>query len=328
VVPTHDQLDEQLAAMPGVTRVARISGLPLGPSENVLTFTRPDQPPPLTGRGPVALIRAVDADYFATMSVPILAGRAFTPADREGAQRAVVISRRLADVFWPGEDPLGRPIQITGQAPAVIVGIAANVRSQALAREAQPELYVPHAQIGARAVTYVVQSELDSAQIVANARRVVQAHDARLPLISPGAMSDLVDVELARPRFYVLLLGLFAGLAVVLAAVGIYGVVAYAVTQRTREIGVRLALGARRGEVVRLIMWQGLGPAGLGVGIGLAAAVGMTRVIRGLLYEVQPQDPLTFSGATLLLLAVVAIACLIPATRATRIPPAQALRGD
>ena len=141
-------------------------------------------------------------------------------------------------------------------------------------------------------------------------------------------MNDLVDVELARPRFYVLLLGLFAGLAVVLAAVGIYGVVAYVVAQRTREIGVRMALGARRSEVVRLIMWQGLRPAVAGLVIGLAVAAAMTRVIRGLLYEVAPLDPATFAGATVLLLTVVALACLIPATRATRIPPSEALRGE
>jgi putative ABC transport system permease protein len=192
----------------------------------------------------------------------------------------------------------------------------------------QPEMYVPHAQAGTRAVMYVVQSTLDSVQVISNARRVIQAIDSRLPLIGPSAMSDVVDEQLARPRFYLLLLGLFATLAVVLAAVGIYGVVAYAVAQRTREIGVRIALGARRGEVVSLVAWQGLRPAAIGVTLGLVVAAAMGRVIRGLLYEVRPQDPATFAGATMLLLIVAAVACVIPAARAARIPPADALRAE
>jgi ABC-type antimicrobial peptide transport system permease subunit len=175
---------------------------------------------------------------------------------------------------------------------------------------------------------YVVQSTLDSVQVISNARRVIQAIDSRLPLIGPSAMSDVVDEQLARPRFYLLLLGLFATLAVVLAAVGIYGVVAYAVAQRTREIGVRIALGARRGEVVSLVAWQGLRPAAIGVTLGLVVAAAMGRVIRGLLYEVRPQDPATFAGATMLLLIVAAVACVIPAARAARIPPADALRAE
>jgi putative ABC transport system permease protein len=328
VVQTHARIDEQLAAMPGVTRVARISGLPLGPSENVNSFTRPDRPPPPPGQQPGALSRVVDPEYFETMAIPILAGRDFEPSDRDGAQRVVVISRRMADMFWPGEDPVGKPITISRQEPAVIVGVAANVRSQTLTTEALPEMYVPHAQTGARSMMYIVQSTLGSGQVISNARRIVQSIDSRLPLIAPGAMSDLVDEQLARPRFYLLLLGLFATLAVVLAAVGIYGVVAYAVAQRTREIGVRMALGARKGAVVWLVAWQGLRPAAFGVISGLIVAAATARAIRGLLYEVQPLDPATFAGATMLLLIVATVACVIPAARAARVPPADALRAE
>ena len=328
VVQTHARIDEQLGAMPGVTRVARISGLPLGPSENVNSFTQPDRPPPPPGQGLGALSRVVDPEYFDTMGIAIVAGRDFEPGDRDGAQRVVVISRRMADLYWPGEDPVGKPIRISRQDPAVIVGVAANVRSQTLTAEAQPEMYVPHAQTNTRALMYVLQSQLDSAQVIASARRVVQAIDSRLPLIGPSSMSDLVDEQLARPRFYLLLLGLFAALAVVLAAVGIYGVVAYAVAQRTREIGVRIALGARRDQVVSLVAWQGLRPVIVGAVIGLAVAAAMGRVIQGLLYDVRPQDPVTFAGATTLLVAVAVVACVIPAARAARIPPVDALRSE
>jgi putative ABC transport system permease protein len=326
VLATHERLDEQLRALPGVTHVARISGLPLGVSENVFNFTRPDQPPPPPGQAPVALYRVVDPEYFETMRIPLVAGRTFTPADRAGAQPAVVISRRMADMFWPGENPVGRPIQVNDGAPGLVVGVVADVRSQAVARQSDPEMYVPHAQTSLRSVMFVVRSSVNSAQVLSAARDVVRRLDPRLPLIFPGAMSDLVDEQLARPRFYLVLISLFAVLAVVLAAVGIYGVVAYVVTQRTREIGVRMALGAKQADVVTLMLWQGLRPAVLGMLVGLAVAVAAGRVIQGLLYEVQPHDPATIAGVSGVLLVVVLLACAIPARRASGVPPAEALR--
>jgi putative ABC transport system permease protein len=328
VIPTHELLHERLAALPGVLQVARISGLPLGVSEIVLSFSRPDQPPPPPGRGPVALYRVADAQYFDTLRIPVLAGRAFRPEDRDGSQPVVVISRRMADVFWPGEDPVGRPIEISGQDPAIIVGVVGNVRSQALARQADPEMYMPHAQTGSRSVMYVVKSPLPAGQVLAAAREVVQGMDSRLPLMFPSSMAELVGEQLARPRFYLALLAMFAGLAVVLAAVGVYGVVAYVVTQRTREIGVRMALGASPRGVVMLMLWQGLRPAVAGMAIGLVVAIGAGRLMQGLLHEVQPHDPLTLAGVSGVLLAVVLIACAIPAHRASSVPPAEAVRGD
>jgi putative ABC transport system permease protein len=328
VVSTHEELDARLAAIPGVSSVARISGLPLGPSENVLSFRRLDQPPPPPGQAPNALYRVVDPDYFPTMQVAVVRGRGFETGDRDGAQGAVVISERMAEMFWPGEDPLGRPLGISGRGPGVVVGVVANVRSQTLAAVAQPEMYVPHAQAQSRAMTFVVQSTQDSAQVLAAARQVVRRYDARLPLIGPSAMQALLDEQLARPRFYLMLLALFAVLAVSLAAVGLYGVVAYVVTQRTREIGVRMALGAARGEVVALMLWQGLRPAiaGMAAGAGLAYLGG--RALSGLLHEVQPHDPATFAVVVAMLFVVVIIACAIPARRASGVAPADALRGE
>jgi putative ABC transport system permease protein len=327
IVQTHDRLAEELKGIPGVTRLARISGLPLGVSENVMSFSRADRPPPPPGQTASSLFRIVDTNYFSTLKIPLLAGRPFAAADRTG-QGAVIISKRMADMFWPGENPIGRPVQTVNRDAAIVVGIVGNVRSQALAAEAQPEMYAPFGQATSRSLMYVVESALPPAQILSAAREVVRRVDARVPLMFPGSMQDLVDDQLARPRFYLVLIGLFATLAVVLAAVGIYGVVAYVVGQRTREIGVRIALGARQSEVVTLMLWQGLRPAAVGVVLGLAAAFAAGRVIRGLLYEIQPQDPFTFASVTVLLLVVVAIACAIPASRASRIPPADALRGE
>ncbi|MGE3273992.1 MAG: ABC transporter permease [Vicinamibacterales bacterium] len=329
VVTAYRDLDDRLRQVPGVTAVARIAGMPLGPSENVLNFTRPDRPPVAPGQAPLALYRVVAPGYFSVMGIPLVAGRDFTDDDRAGSAPAVIISERLAQEYWPGEDPVGRPIRVDQQQPAgLVVGVAADVRSSSLAGPPQPELYVPHAQTLARTMSYVLRSSSPPASVLAGARGTVQDFDRRLPLISPAAVSDLVDEALARPRFYLLLLGLFAAVAVGLAAVGVYGVVSYAVTERTREIGLRMALGADRGEVVRLMIWQGLGPALGGVALGLVLALAATRAMRGLLYGVGPGDPLTMTGVTLTLLAITLAACAIPAARASAVPPATALRGD
>lgn len=330
VVQAHDQLAEQFAAMPGVTKVARVSALPLGTAENVFSFAKSDEPPLPPGQNPSARHQSADANYFATMGIPVLAGRAFEPTDRAGAPEVAVISRRMADVYWPGQNPIGRPIRISSSSStsSTIVGVVGDVRSLEVTEAPQPEMYQPLAQTRPRTMRYILQSQLDSAQLLNGARQIVKNFDARLPLIGPGTVDALVDGHLARPRFYVLLLSLFSALAIVLASVGIYGVVAYVVSQRTREIGVRMALGARQREVVGLMLWQGLRPACAGVVLGIAVALAAGRAVSGLLYAVSPNDPATFAGVTLLLLAVVLVASAIPAKRASSVPPAESLRGD
>ncbi len=329
VVRGFDQIAERLAVAPGVQSVARISGLPLGPSENVQDFTRVDRPAPAPGTAPSALYRVVDAPYFQTMGIPILSGRAFSPSDRAGNPPVLIISRLMADRFWPGENPIGRRVLLSTAITALpwtIVGVAADVRSSSLSAPPQPEMYVPHAQTGTRAMTVVLRSALPAAEVLSASREAVRRFDQKLPLIRPGSESALVAREMARPQFYLVLLALFAGVAVALAAVGIYGVVAYTVAQRTREIGVRLALGAEPSEVVRLIMWDGLRPAALGLVIGAAGAIGAGRVIARFLYQVQPRDPLTMALVVATVIGVVLVACFIPSRRAARIPPAVALR--
>lgn len=330
VVQAHEQLTEQFAALPGIEQAASVSALPLSTAETTLTFVKTDEPPPGPGQAPIARVQAADANYFAVMGIPVLAGRAFTPADREGAPAVALISRRMADLFWPGQDPIGRPIRIGGAAGAnsTIVGIVGDVRSLEVTRAPQPEMYQPLAQTRVRTMRYILKSKLDSAQVLGAARQVVKTFDSRLPLIGPGSMDALVDGHLARPRFYLFLLSLFSALAVILAAVGIYGVVAYVVSQRTREIGVRMALGARQREVVGLMLWQGLRPAAAGVVVGIVVALAVGRAASGLLYTVRPTDPVTFAGVTAILMVVVVVASLIPAMRASSVPPAESLRGE
>jgi predicted permease len=329
VVQAFDQLKEQVAALPGVEQVGLVSALPLGTAENVFNFIRPDNPPASPGLTPRARHQSADANYFAVMGIPVIAGRAFTPADREGAPAVAIISKGMAEKFWPDVDPIGRPIDIGGEL-STIVGVVGDVRSLEVTQAPQPEMYQPHAQTRFRGMRFVVKTHtgIPASETLAAARDIVRRFDSRLPLLTPGTMEELVDGHLARPRFYLLLLSLFSGLAIVLAAVGIYGVVAYVVSQRTREIGVRMALGARQREVVTLMLLQGLRPAAAGVVVGIAAALGLGRLASGLLYTVRPTDPATFAGVTVVLMVVVVIASAVPAMRASAVPPSQALRGE
>jgi predicted lysophospholipase L1 biosynthesis ABC-type transport system permease subunit len=233
----------------------------------------------------------------------------------------------MADALFPQEEALGKLLQL-GRTQRLIVGIAANVRSQTLEQPAAEEMYLPEAQVAARALTFVLRSQLPPGEVISAARRVVQDTDRNLPLIRAGTLSDIVDQQVARPRFYMLLLTLFAVLAVSLAAIGTYGVVAYAVAQRTREIGVRLALGARPLQVVAIVLWQGCRPAAIGIAGGLAASLWVTRSLRGLLFEVPANDGVTFTVVTATLIALVLAACVVPARRAVRVSPARALRND
>ena len=324
---THETITERLAALPGTESVGRISGLPLGRSEDVMDVYRTDRPAPPPGQRPTALYRVVDPGYFRTMGIAMISGRNFSQADRAGAPRGVIISRAMAEQLFPGEDPVGRPVNVASL-DGVVIGVVADVRSSSLETAPQPEMYVAHLQVGTRAMTYVVKSRQPPARVLADARALVQSIDSQLPLIFPESMQQVLDRATSRPRFYLVLLGLFAVLAVALAAVGVYGVVAYAVSQRTREIGVRMALGAGRGQVLRLILWQGLRPALVGVTCGVAIALASGRVVSGQLYGVGAHDPLTFVAVTVLLLSIVVLACVAPACRATRVPPAAALRGE
>jgi putative ABC transport system permease protein len=329
VVRAADEIDARLTAIPGVARVGRTGAIPLGPSEIVLEFTRADRPDPPAGQVPIAIVNAVDDEYFAVLGIPLAAGRAFDARDAAGGPLTMIVSQEMADRHWRGEDPLGKQVRVGGAAERrTIVGVAAGVRSRNLEAPPQPEMYLPHRQTGQRSMTFVVASGLPAAQVLAAARGVLRALDSRLPMYRAEAFDALERRALARPRFYLLLLALFAALAIGLAGVGIYGVVAYAVTRRTREIGLRMALGARPREVIRLVVWQGIRPALAGAALGLAGALAAGRVIAGLLFQVQPRDPATIAAVMALVLAVVVAACALPAWRATRIPPSSALRAE
>jgi putative ABC transport system permease protein len=326
-----DELKRRLAALPDVEAVALAIGAPLSGSSIWSSIERPDRPPPSPGQGNAAGMRIVDEDFIDVLGVTLTRGRGFTANDRQGSVPVVIVNERLAALEFPGEDPIGRKLDLgvsvgyPEDEPRTIVGVIDDIAWERIAGEPQPQMLVPHAQTGNASVTFFLRGASPAAALAA-ARAEVRAYDAALPLRSPGTVRELFDAQTAQPRFYLFLLAFFAVLAIALAAVGLYGVVAFLVAQRRREIGVRLALGAGSAAVVGLVLRQGLVPAGFGAAVGLGGAYAGARIMRSLLFGVAPTDPATLAATTALLLAVVLIACLLPAVRALRIPPASALR--
>jgi putative ABC transport system permease protein len=329
-----EALEERLAARPEITETSIIMGLPLSDFNLWSSISRPDLPPPPPGEGRSTSMRVVDEDFFRMMGVSLVSGRPFTRADRYGAQPVAIVNRRLARELFGNDDPIGKQVTLgisvgyPEDEARTIVGVVEDLRTATLTGDVEPELYAPYAQGGSSFASVLIRSRGTAAAALAATRLEVSTLDSNLPIRDPGTMRQLVGVHTARPRFYLSLLALFAGLAITLAAVGLYGVVAYLVAQRSREIEVRLALGARAGHVVRLVVRQGFVPALVGAFFGLLAALAGARIMSSLLFGVAPTDPFTFAGTTAMLLAVAFLACLIPAARATRIPPASALRAE
>jgi putative ABC transport system permease protein len=273
----------------------------------------------------------VSPGYFAALGIPLLRGRSFDPRDAQQAPGVVVVSETLAKRYWPGEDALGRRISFGSNDKGepywmTVIGVAADVRQKGLHMQPRAESYVSYAQWPSRYTTLVVRSGLEPAGLEASVRREVLAVDHDIPVYDVRTMRQVFDGSLDSRRFNMALLVLFAVLAVLLAAVGLYGVMAYTVTQRTHEIGVRVALGARRWDVLRLVVGQGMGLALLGVMAGLMGATVLTRVLSSLLVGVPAPSPWTFALTALLLTAVALLACYVPARRAARVDPMVALR--
>ncbi|HSR40893.1 MAG TPA: FtsX-like permease family protein, partial [Longimicrobiales bacterium] len=258
-------------------------------------------------------------------------GRLLEPSDDVDAEPVAVVNRRFVEEVFPGEDPLGEQVRLTidmgyGSPTWRIVGVVGDVRSSALTREPWAEIYVPHGQFGPGFMTVTVRGTPGAGPLLPALRSEVRRLDPNLPLIGPETMEEAIGREVAPTRFYLLLLVLFAGVAVLLAGVGLYGVASYLVSRRTREIGLRVALGAGRTEIVRMVVAQGLRPAALGVVLGLAAALAAGRVLESLLYNVAPRDPGILAGVTALIGGLVVAATWLPARRAARVDPMEALR--
>ncbi|HEU4389079.1 MAG TPA: ABC transporter permease, partial [Blastocatellia bacterium] len=314
---------ERLSRLPGIRGVAVIDNLPLGGPERYQMVYVEGQPLPDKDWTPNADVRRISPDYFETMGVTLLRGRDF--ADRETADQlqGCIINDTLARDFFVGVDPLGKRLKLGGTDEATpwftVVGVARDVRGHALEAAAGPQVYRPLEQDTDNRMTFVVRTEaMPAASLERAVRAEMKSIDSALPVANLRTMESLVESAVARPRFSTLLVGLFAATALVLTVVGLYGVVAYTVSQRTHEIGIRIALGASRRSVLALIVRQGVLPAAIGLVIGLVCGLAVTRSLATQLYEVTPNDPLTFVCVSLILLLVALAACWVPARRAAR----------
>lgn len=328
VAAFYRQLRERLAALPGVQSVSFGSSVPLTGINTDTDFVVEGRPLPPPDQRPTSWFSVVEHDYFRTLQIQLRAGRMFDEREREQSAPTVIISESLARRYFPGETPLGKRIGFGNQPVrwAEIVGVVADTRHFGLSADARPTLYFSDQQRPRNFMTLVLRTSNDPLGFVAAVRREVQALDPKLAVATPQPLTALIADSIAVPRLVMLLFGSFAAIALLLAALGIYGVMAYAVTQRTHEIGIRLALGAQRRAVLRLIVGQGMRLALLGVGLGLAASFAVTRLMAELLFGVSPTDPLTFVALAAVLALVALIACVIPARRATKVDPIIALR--
>jgi predicted permease len=327
----YNQTMQRISTVPGVTTVAAINTLPLdkGPQAGFRIEGRPSLTP---DKWPGGNYRTVSADYFRAMDIPIVQGRAFTDHDTMQTPLVVIVNQALARRDFPGESAIGKRINLgntDAQGQPVwseIVGVASDVRSLELREEAMPEFYLSAQQDSFANMFVVVRTSIEPTSIAASIRKAAAEVDKTASVSDIKTMDNIVSAAVTQPRFNVFLLGLFSGIALLLSAAGIYGVTAYSVAQRTQEFGIRMALGAQVGDVLRMIIRQGMLLISVGIVIGLAAAFALTRLLRTLLFGVSASDPLTFVAITLLLTFVALVACYIPARRATKVDPLVALR--
>ncbi len=322
-VAFFNELIRSVEAMPGVESVGLTDTLPLGRNRSWGVGAKGQSYE--AGQYPIAFPRIVDHGYLKTMRIPLRAGRDFSEFDTAESEKALIVNETMARRLWPDMDAVGQ-IALLGGGEWRVVGVAGNVRHSALEQEAGLEMYLPITQSGSGSVELVVRTKLSPEALAPSVRAALGKVDPRLPTSEFQTLGQLVDQAASPKRLVTLLLGGFSLLALILAALGIYGVISYSVTQRTQELGIRVALGARAADVLMLVIRQGMMPVAIGLALGLAAAAALTRLIASLLFGVSATDPATFAGIALLLVAVALSACWIPARRATKVDPMIALR--
>jgi len=325
-----NELLARVQAEPGLQLAALAVPTPLADGYVNLGFDMPGKPALSGADVRTADYVAVSEDYFRVMSIPLLEGRTFEKHDIQTAPRVALISKAFARMYFPNEDPIGKQIKFgfppAGDAVRQIVGVVGDVRDQTLGSDPGPMMYVPFAQAPFPGADVIVRSSLDAGSVAAAIRRVTGTLDKDLPVSAVGTMSQVIDASVAQPRFRTFLLALFAGMAVVLAATGIFGVFSYSVSCRTREIGVRVALGASRAMILRMVLREILILTLAGVVVGGLCALAASRLLGHLLFGVSASDPITIAVVTLALVAVAALAGYVPVRRAMRVDPMEALR--
>jgi putative ABC transport system permease protein len=324
------QLVERTEALPGVVAAGLSQSLPIL-DDFLVGFKIQGRPPVPPEEGKSTNYYAVTPDYFTAMGIPLLRGRLFTDQDDNNAPPVAIINETMAKQHFPDEDPIGKGIYLSqgpGEKFREIVGIVGDVKQYGLARPSTLQTYEPYLQMPFSGVTLVVRTEGNPAALSGAIRSEVLAIDQEQPISRVRTLDQVISASVQQQHFLMLLLGVFAAVALILAAVGLYGVMNYAVTQRTHEIGIRMALGASAGNVLRLIVGHGMLLAFIGIAIGLAGAFAVTRLMETLLFSISTTDPLTFAGISVLLTGVALVACLAPARRAIKVDPMLALRHE
>ena len=330
----YDALEGRLRALPGVRAVGAVSGLPLTGNTFVISLTvdgRPEPPPALQ---PSLHVAIATAGYLRAMGIELVRGRGFGAGDDLRAPQVVLLSETAVRRHFADEDPIGKHIRLglgghgDRKAGGEVVGVVRDVKRYSLARESPAEIYVPYAQFPLQSMAVVLRSDVEPRSLATAAEAAVHELDAELPVARVATLEEIVARSISEPRFYVVLLGAFAATALFLAALGLFGVMSYAVAQRTRELAVRMALGARQQELRRMVLREALGFGSLGLALGLGGALLVSRTLESLLFSVSPSDPATLAAVALLLLVTTLLAGYLPARRATRIDPVVALRAD
>lgn len=327
----YQQLSNRVQALPGVQSVSLAQSAPLSyfysPAFSSPVFVEGHEPaqgeePPVVGNN------TIGPDFFRTLGVPLLSGREFTDRDRKGAPQVAIVNETLVRDLFQNTNPIGQRLRVLSRQPSSweIVGVVKDSKYRSLGEDSMPYVFLPYLQSPQPAMALHVQTRGNPRELAAAVRREVQALDPNLPAFNVMSLADNIDISLFPSRFGAVLLGVFGFLALLIASIGIYGVMSYGVSERTHEMGIRMALGARHGDVLRLVISQGIWLALIGVAIGAGLALALTRVVKSYLYDVSVTDPLTFIGIASLLIGVALLACYVPARRATKVDPLEALR--
>ncbi|HKP85372.1 MAG TPA: ABC transporter permease [Blastocatellia bacterium] len=326
-----EQTLDRIASLPGVESAGAVSALPFHDNSIDIngTFTIEGRPAPPGGQEPSAYFTIATTDYFTAMGIPLRSGRLFTRFDREGAPPVVLIGETMARRFWPDEDPVGKKIRLAflGEAEVrEVIGVVGDTRHEGLDSDPRTEIFLPHLQEPYGSMTYLIRTASEPSSLVQGVKNAVWAVNKDLPFSSIATVDELVSRSLGERRFNLLLLGSFALIALTLASIGIYGLISFSISRRTHEIGVRMAMGAQTGDIMKLVLKEGMALALAGVGIGVGASIALTRLLASLLYGVSTTDVFTYVAVSLLLTGVALGACYVPARRATKVDPMVALR--
>ncbi len=335
IVSFFERLSHSVESLPGVRTAGGVMGLPLSGMRFNISFKVGGRPEAAPGQEPAMEVRVATADYLRTLGVPLKRGRFFTEADTADSPPVVILSEAAAEKYFPDEDPIGKRIEMgwsrstdKKRAGGEVVGIVGNVKELGLDEEFPAEIYLPMRQWPVGRMTIVARTAVPPMSLADEVKAAVRELDSNLPVNQIRTVEDVVAESIAQPRFYMLLLGVFAAVALLLAAIGIFGVMSYTVSQRTREIGIRMALGAQGGSVVSMVVGQAMALACVGLVVGVVAALALSRTMTTLLFDMSPTDPVTFATVAGVLAFVAFLASYLPARRAANVDPIEALRGE